>query len=198
MKRLNEKNINTPEHYIKVWKDKIIDRPWFDAVRHRALIANVKEGDSILDVGAGVYGSCQYIAEKTNFKKVTLVCADFSFTAKEIVKKQCPVIDYQLMDIRKMLFRPHSFDCVVSGETIEHMDDPAAFVAELCRMCKPDGWVTISTLDTSCQAAKDHGDYPEHVWEFTPEDLLNLFKNYGVAKYELVGHYHVIHCRTRI
>lgn len=193
MKRLTEVNINTPKHYEDIWSNKVVNRPWFDAVRHRALIQFVKNGDKVLDVGAGVYGSCQYIGEKTDIKAL-LTCVDFSYTAKEIVKTMCPAIDYQLMDVTHMLFRPHSFDCVISGETIEHMDDPAVFAAELCRMCKPGGWVTISTVDTNCQAAKEHGEYPEHIFEFTPEDLKSFFAPFGTVKYELVGHYHCIYC----
>lgn len=197
MKRLNPENINTPQHYEEVWENKVVKRPWFDAVRHRALLQFVKEGDRVLDVGAGVYGSCQYLHEKSELKNLDLVCADFSYTAKEIVEKQCPGIDYQLMDVTRLLFRPHSFDCVVSGETIEHIDNPAEFVAGLCRMCKPGGWITISTVDTNCQAAKDHGEYPEHVWEFTPEDLTGFFEPFGTVKYELVGHYHCVYCQLK-
>lgn len=37
--------------------------------------------------------------------------------------------------------------------------------------------------------------YPEHLWEFTPEDLIGLFSLYGQARHFLVGNYHFIECQ---
>jgi len=65
MRRLHEKKIDDAKYYEKIWSIEHNTRPYYDAVRQRALIKYVKDGDKVVDVGAGVFGSCQYIAENT-------------------------------------------------------------------------------------------------------------------------------------
>jgi 2-polyprenyl-3-methyl-5-hydroxy-6-metoxy-1,4-benzoquinol methylase len=77
------------------------------------------------------------------------------------------------------------------------MEHPSLLVAEMARVCKPGGWLIISTLDDTCDAAQAHGDYPEHLWSFTPDELLGYFRPYGTPTYELVGHYHMVYCQKR-
>lgn len=111
--------------------------------------------------------------------------------------RQCPKLHYSVGPISPLPFRDGYFDLVTAGELVEHLEAPATLVREMARVCRPDGWMTISTLDTNCEAAAAHGGYPEHVWEFTPQDLLDLFQPYGEATYSLVGHYHMIECRRK-
>jgi 2-polyprenyl-3-methyl-5-hydroxy-6-metoxy-1,4-benzoquinol methylase len=42
-------------------------------------------------------------------------------------------------------FGPAAFDVVVSSECIEHTPDPAAAVAQMLGVLKPDGWMSLST-----------------------------------------------------
>lgn len=194
MKRLQKVNINTPEHYIQVWKNKQENRPYYDAVRIRALIKHVESGSRVLDVGAGLYGACQYIAERTEIK-ATLVALDFSEYALNELKKTAPEVDCVVADVYKMPFPDNDFDDVIAGEIIEHMDDVKAFVKELARVCR--GTITLTTVDTESEAAKLHGVYPEHIWEFTANDLVKLFKPYGETNHSLVGNYHFVECNTK-
>ena len=58
--------------------------------------------------------------------------------------------------------------------------------------------ITLSTVDTHCENAIKHGDYPEHLWEFTPEDLVGFFEPYCEnVKFELVGDYQMIYARKK-
>ena len=194
MKRINATKIDDAKYYETVWSDEHNTRPYFDAVRMRALIKHVKNGDSVIDIGAGVYGACQYISE-TKLFNCKLFAFDQSYTAKEIVNRIAPDIEYILGDCAGRLpFDDNTFDCVTAGEIIEHMENPAEFAAELCRICKPGGFVTLSTVDTNCENAKKR-EYPEHIWEFTPDDLYCFFAAYGKTVYETVGDYHFITCK---
>ncbi len=49
-----------------------------------------------------------------------------------------------------------SFDCVVSTEVIEHLDNHARFVAELLRVVKPGGTVVITTPNVLSAAGRFH------------------------------------------
>lgn len=53
---------------------------------------------------------------------------------------------YWQADINKPLpMESESYDCVVSREGIEHLVTPFAFLRELCRLVKPDGYLVITT-----------------------------------------------------
>lgn len=194
MRRLRDDKIDTPEYYEKIWGVGTNKHPFYDAVRQRALIKYVGRSSRVLDVGAGVYGACQYIAEKTDLKP-QLNCVDFSYTAKEIVDELKLPIDFRIGDIEeKIPYANGSFDAVIAGEIIEHMERPEKFAKELARVTVPKGMISLSTVDTKSRAAIKHGEYPEHIWEFTPEDLIELFEPFGKTTYEIVGNYHFIYC----
>jgi ubiquinone/menaquinone biosynthesis C-methylase UbiE len=190
MKRLHSENINTPGYFDGMWNDAHVD-DFEDQVRQRALTKYVKDGDIVLDVGCGVYGSCQYLAERTKIK-AGLICIDFSRRAMEIVTQRCKQITFIEGDIRDLPFPDRSIDCVIAGEIIEHMEDQAAFAKELCRVSR--GWVALSTVNTESENAKKL-KYPEHLWEFTPEDLTRLYAPFGEVYYELLGDYHMIYVK---
>lgn len=197
MKRLHEKKIDDAKYYdTLIWAEEANKRPYYDAVRQRALLKYVKEGDVVADVGAGVFGACQYLAEETEVK-AELWCFDQSKVAKELVTKKNPQINFVVGQVERLQAADDAFDVVIAGEIIEHMEDPAAFCKELARICKPNGYIALSTVDTNCENAVKHGEYIEHLWEFTPEDLISFFKPYGNTQYRVVGDYHFIYCRLR-
>ena len=193
MKRLHPVKIDDAKYYEKIWSEETNLRPYYDAVRMRALARDVADGMKVLDVGAGVFGTCQYISEETTIK-AELHCIDQSYTAKEIVEARCPLIHYLVHSVEELPYDDKAFDVVIAGEIIEHMEDPRAFVNELCRVGKN---IALSTVDTRSENAIKHGDYPEHPWEFEPEDLVEFFKPYGDVEYTTVGDYHFIYCRCR-
>ena len=193
MKRLHQNKIDDAKYYEKIWGEKYNQRPYHDAVRMRALARDVKDGMKVLDVGAGVFGTCQYIAEETKLD-CDLHCIDQSWTAKDIVKARCPQISFAIGDVTELPFVDKEFDVVIAGEIIEHMENPEEFAKELCRVGKV---VALSTVNTKSENAIKHGDYPEHIWEFEPEDLVEFFKPYGETEYTTVGDYHFIYCRCR-
>ncbi len=190
MKRLTDINLNEAHYFDKVWALEGIHR--YDAVRLRALLEGMDKDKSLLDVGAGLNGAAQYATQHGYPGRYTAL--DFSEEARRRTMEITPTLDYQIGDARAMPFSDGAFDVVSCGELIEHMESPANFVAELVRVCKPGGRVIISTLIAECDAAVAHGVYPEHLWSFTPGDLVGFFAPYGPTKYWEVGHYHFVAC----
>ena len=196
MKQLRDYPIDDAKYYERIWNAELAAGHWhFDVVRHRALAKHVKPGHKVIDIGAGVWGTAQYIGTELKTPNVTLVAYDQSYTARDIVAEMCPQIVYVLGLLPKMPFGDGEFDIVTAGEIIEHMAEPAALAAEMARICRPGGWITLSTVDTTCANAIKHGPYPEHTWDFEAIDLALMFAQYGETKHSYVGDYHFIECK---
>jgi 2-polyprenyl-6-hydroxyphenyl methylase / 3-demethylubiquinone-9 3-methyltransferase len=90
------------------------------------------------------------------------------------------------------------FDLVTSMEVIEHVTDPAAFVAELAERLKPEGLMILSTPNRTMasklflvEAAERLGQVPRgtHYWDkfLTPEELTALLEAAGLEVVEMQG-----------
>lgn len=193
MKRLHDgPPIDDARYYERVWSVETNERPFYDAVRQRALASKIRCGDTVIDIGAGVFGTVQYVVEHMKGLEIFPVCYDQSYTARDIVVKKFPEILYMLGSLPETYLPSDSFDVVVAGEIIEHMEEPAKLAKELARICRVGGWVTLSTVNTLSENAIKHGPYPEHTWEFEPKDLLDMFSPYGNARYSVCGDYHML------
>jgi 2-polyprenyl-3-methyl-5-hydroxy-6-metoxy-1,4-benzoquinol methylase len=193
MIKLRDEDINTPEWFDHIWS--IEGMHSYDAVRLREFLQHMDSPRKhLLDVGAGWMGVAQYATQRDWVGQYTAI--DYSVEARRRTLEMTPTLDYRTGSALALPFEANTFDIVACGELIEHFADPAPLVAELARVCKPGGRVIISTLDATCEAAKAHGDYLEHLvmWE-KPDDLLPLFAPYGVSKAWIVGHYFMVECR---
>jgi 2-polyprenyl-6-hydroxyphenyl methylase/3-demethylubiquinone-9 3-methyltransferase len=90
------------------------------------------------------------------------------------------------------------FDVVTCMEVIEHVMDPAAFVAELVRHLRSDGLMLLSTPNRTAasrlflvQAAERLGQVPRgtHDWDkfLTPEELTALLADAGLEVVDMQG-----------
>ncbi len=185
MKRRNLVKIDDAKFYEREWAPERWVGHVFDYVRLDALLWDVRPGHRLLDVGAGVWGPAQYLAQRRpDLGPVELVAFDQSYTARDIVLAQVPSIRWVLGDAeRRLPFADHEFDVVVSGETIEHMLDPGAFARELMRVGKHGA---VSSVNHDCEQSK-RLRYAEHLWELGPEDVA-LFPG---GTHEYVGNYNI-------
>jgi 2-polyprenyl-6-hydroxyphenyl methylase/3-demethylubiquinone-9 3-methyltransferase len=91
------------------------------------------------------------------------------------------------------------FDVVLALEIIEHVADPAAFVASVSKLCKPDGLVIFSTLNRNAKSfalgvvAAEYvlGWVPRgtHSWKkfVKPSELARYARGAGLAPSDMSG-----------
>ena len=95
-------------------------------------------GKKVLEVGAGD-GYCVEVLKKQGF--------DVSATEVSQIRlkrMKDKGIDAVYGDINKLPFEDNSYDTVICGEVLEHIDSIGKGFSELERVCKPDGIIIIS------------------------------------------------------
>lgn len=171
MKRLRSENINTFWYFDEQFSTKPVDRK--NVLRQEKYLEHVRAGDQVIELGCGM----SYFPEMARLKGASSYGVDFSQKAIMQLQLEFPQVKYMKSDATKTPFPNGKFEVVVSGEVIEHLEEPQKLVDEMARICKIGGKIIISTPHLEF-------DDPEHLWEFYEEDLKIMMGKYGPTKVE--------------
>jgi SAM-dependent methyltransferase len=138
---------------------------------------SVVESGSILDVACGTgYGSAllagpgrRVLGIDVSAEAVALATRDFASVG----------VTFVVGDATRLPVEAASVDFVVSFETIEHLAEPAEFIAEVARVLRPGGTLLLSTPDRSVYSrgrSDGRSDNPFHPSEMTRPELLTLLE----------------------
>ncbi len=161
-----------------------------------ALIDRHMGGGVLLDVGCGTGQLWSYIADHFHrYEGADAVRYD-GFPAEAVFHR----ID---LDSGRVPLPDEYADVVVAVETIEHLENPRAFVRELTRLTKPGGWMVITTPNQLSVLSKltlvlrnefnafRAGSYPAHLTALLEVDLRRIAKECGLTdmtvSYSLCG-----------
>jgi 2-polyprenyl-6-hydroxyphenyl methylase / 3-demethylubiquinone-9 3-methyltransferase len=153
-------------------------------------------GRTALDAGCGAGLLCEPLARLGAAVTGVDAAPENIEAAKAHAAQAGLAIDYRSGELAAQGLR--QFDLVTSMEVIEHVADPAAFVAELARHLKPDGLMILSTPNRTMasrlflvEAAERLGQVPRgtHDWDqfLTPEELEALLNAAGLEVVEMRG-----------
>lgn len=177
MKRLNDENINTPDMsdgiFKNRWEGQEHDQDW----NRFAALANRFTGGRYLDLGAFNSPMPGHLSEQ--FPDAEIIAIDHAPYAVEQMQKKYPKVKYICADFLTYPWTredEESFDYIVSGEVIEHLEDPQAFIDGCYRLLKKGGTLAISTPfeETISRPLVSK----EHLWAFTIEDIKKLFSKF--------------------
>lgn len=156
-------------------------------------------GISLLDVGCG-----------GGLLSEPLACLGATVTGIDAVNKNIRVaeaharmrgiaINYQVATAEGLAAEGKQFDAVLAMEIIEHVADPALFMASLAALVKPGGKVIVSTLNRTLKSyavAIVGAEYllrwlpcGTHEWKkfLTPLELIGVMKQAGLAVSHVQG-----------
>jgi len=126
----------------------------------------------VLDLSCGTgYGS-DYLGA-TAGRIVGIDCA-LDVVAKSRTDYPRSNVAFLAMDACALAFREASFDCIVSQDTIEHVQDDRRFVSELTRVLKPNGVLVIFTPHGKGRDIPPMDPY--HVREYTLDEFRALLQ----------------------
>ena len=100
----------------------------------------VKDGDSVLDVGCGTGSVLSYLSSARNISAHGL---DVSEQMIAVACKKAPEIDFVVGDSGRLSYADGSMDVVMACMAYHHFPDQAAFRKEACRVLKPGGSLYI-------------------------------------------------------
>lgn len=153
-------------------------------------------GKTALDVGCGAGLLCEPLARMGAAVTGVDAAPENIEAAKAHAAQSALAIDYRSGELAAQGLG--KFAVITSMEVIEHVTDPAAFIAELARHLKPDGLLLLSTPNRTAasrlflvEAAERLGQVPRgtHDWDqfLTPEELTALLAEAGLEVVEMTG-----------
>jgi SAM-dependent methyltransferase len=135
----------------------------------------------VLDAGCGE----GYGAEMLRTHAATLAALDYDPTTVAHVRRSYPGIFVVRGNLVQLPYAGRVFDAVVSLQTIEHLWDQGAFVAECARVVRPGGRVLLATPN---RLTFPPGNIC-HTREFVAAELLEVLRA-AFGQVELLGLWH--------
>lgn len=199
MKRLksNEENINTRQYWNYIYGDaqhraeyaaqgtcldgaaivgNYLVKP---TTRFNRAAEEIRSGERVLDIGCGVGVFTKLV--KSLYPNCEIWGTDISDKAMKDNTLENPLINYRTNTIGNLKDIPLGyFDVVFSGETLEHLDDPNDLFKDAYKCLKPGGRFIVTTPNGSNVKST------EHVWEFTHDDVENLFFTNGFERVRFI------------
>jgi ubiquinone/menaquinone biosynthesis C-methylase UbiE len=175
MKRLNQQNLNKPDLDVKEFHERWRGQfHYIDWARFYGM-AKYFKGGKFLDIG--VFNSPLIVELKRRFPSSEFVGLDHCEQVMKELQEKYSEVTYMAGDAMNLPFEDNTFDYVVAGEIIEHIEDPTTFIKEAMRVLKPGGVFSLST-------PKEEGITQglvslEHLWSFDEQDIKNLLEPYG-------------------
>ena len=138
-------------------------RPWHKA-RLKAVVDNM-EGAEVLDVACATGEITEEIRKRWNPSRIIGYegCAEVAEKGRQLH----PHVKFMSGLVENLPFAPKSFDAIHAGEIIEHVIDPAAFVAQLAQITRKT--LVISTPSICV-------DDPSHIAIFSEAAFYEMLK----------------------
>ena len=144
---------------------------WEHVARYR-FAKDFVRGKRVLDIACGEgYGA----AALAKAGAASVVGIDVSPDVCEHARRKYG-LDARTGDAQAIPLPDRSIDVVVSFETIEHVDDPAAFCAECARVLVPDGTLIVSTPNRPVYSGEGPTE-PVPSVEFDEEEFVDLLRS---------------------
>lgn len=146
--------------------------------RFNRALDEIVDGDKVLDIGCGV-GVFTKLVKNTK-PECEVWGVDISSQAIADNTKERGDINYKQGFIGSIDVSKDYFNVVFSGEVLEHLDNPKDLFIDAHKALINKGKFIVTTPHT------DRIRSPEHVWEFTHDDVKKLFIENGFSRVRFI------------
>lgn len=109
-------------------------------------VLKVVEGKEILDLGCNIGIFSAALASRYASSNITGIdSASHAIEIAQAVHVGLPNLSFKSMDVTKLEFDNHRFDCVCFLDVLEHINNPIDALREVHRVLKPSGKLILST-----------------------------------------------------
>jgi ubiquinone/menaquinone biosynthesis C-methylase UbiE len=134
------------EWHVRVSGTTALDTPWHRLVQEALDVERDLDGRQVLEIACGRGELAEWCASQA--RPARFVAADFSISAVSLARQRLgrqPAVHFIQADVQAIALPSNSIDSAVCCETIEHVPDPRAAVAELARVLRPGGRLFLTT-----------------------------------------------------
>ncbi len=161
----------------------------YEHLHRYAVAAALADGKRVLDIACGEgYGANLLAATAAQVIGVDIASEVIAHARQAYRKENLIFREGSCLNIP---VEDHSIDLVVSFETIEHIDEPLAFLQEIKRVLAVDGALIMSSPDKAEYTDRTGATNPFHKQELYHEEFLLLlkqhFKRCRIGKQKLVA-----------
>jgi len=142
---------------------------WYEHFHRYVLAGELASGKRVLDAACGEgYGSA-HLARTAK----TVIGVDVSQAAIAHASKRYRAdnLEFQLADACNLPFKDDEFECIVSFETLEHLEDQSGLLKEFRRVLEPGGFALISSPDKAVYSDRHQTENKFHVRELYRDEL---------------------------
>lgn len=162
---------------------------YYEHVHRYLLAAERARGLAVLDIACGEgYGSHLLAQHAASVVGVDVSPEAVAHATRRYGGKK---VRFLKGECQRIPLEPDTVDVVVSFETIEHIEEHAAFLSEVRRVLKPGGCLIISSPDRDAYAERGGGANPFHKKELSFAEFHRLlsreFRHVVVLQQRLVG-----------
>lgn len=119
--------------------------------------------DRVLDIATGPgYVALAFASNVSEVIGIDLTDAPLAIATKNRDERGITNVQFEKADANKLPFDDASFDVIACRLAFHHMPDPAAVLAEMVRVCRVGGKISVEDLCSS--EAPERGDYQDR-WE---------------------------------
>lgn len=112
---------------------------------------HVGKGTSLLDVGCGA-GGAELLADQ---RGAAITGVDAAANSIELARARLPDADFRVGSMEALPFDDGTFDAVLAVNAIQFVQDAERGLAELVRVCKPGGHVSVAIFGRPDQVDED-------------------------------------------
>ncbi|HYE41644.1 MAG TPA: class I SAM-dependent methyltransferase, partial [Ramlibacter sp.] len=143
MSAVSQSNVITTYRYYAPIYDRLFGRVLEDGRRKMCRLVERLRPVDLLEVGVGTGLTLHRYPPETNITGVDLSREMLDKAAKRVLSPRAGRLELLRMDAEALEFPDNSFDCVAVPYVLSVTPDPDRLVAELRRVCKPDGHILI-------------------------------------------------------
>jgi ubiquinone/menaquinone biosynthesis C-methylase UbiE len=145
---------------------------WYEHMHRYVFAGELVRGRNVLDAACGEGYGAAYLARTAHSVSAVDISEDAIAHARS--RYRSDKLDFQVADCCCLPFEDDRFDCIVSFETLEHLEDQSGLLKEFRRVLQPGGFLVISSPDKAVYTDRYQNENAFHVRELYRDELDEL------------------------